>query len=331
METPRVEDVSLSMSIDSSFEEEMSKVDFENNYTRSSNAKTEEVSEQLVVNKEQSSSVISEQFVVTTERTGLDILEQGVVMTGKQTHSDTCASNRQVINKSEDFFHEKMEVDSSDLDMKENVATGPSIAAQMDKTNRCSDSDTSCNAEGLQCLQNKVQEEFKDSVVSNNELRSSAEKGTGNVTKTPENDEECVESSHNSFPSSSNKPDLVKSPEFDGVSQMTPQSVVSFGRHHQAHMSQNLSSQTPKSSQSQACSSQTPSFQTPNSRTSTSQSVSSQSSDSQTPGSQEKRAIYQAKMARLLSYGSPSAVTPVKTSISRTAAKGFKPPSFVKK
>ena len=331
METPRVEDVSLSMSIDSSFEEEISKVDFENNYAEtSSDAKTEKESKQLVVTKERTSSVISEQLVVTTEQTGSDLSEQ-VVITGKQTHSDTCASNRQENDKSADFFHEKMEVDSSDLDTKENVATGRSIAAQIDSTNRCSDSDTSHNAEGLQCLQNKVQEEFKDSVVSNNEFHSSAEKGTENVTKMPENDEECVKSSHNSFPTPSNKPDLVKSPEFDGVSQTTPQSVVSFGRHHQAHMSQNLSYQTPKSSQSQACSSQTPSFQTPNSRSSTSQPVSSQSSDSQTPGSQEKRAIYQAKMARLLSYGSPSAVTPVKTSISRTAAKGFKPPSFVKK
>ena len=51
----------------------------------------------------------------------------------------------------------------------------------------------------------------------------------------------------------------------------------------------------------------------------------------QTPSSQEGRGVYQAKMARLLSYGSPSPLTPVRTPVSRTVTKGFKPPSFVKK
>ena len=51
----------------------------------------------------------------------------------------------------------------------------------------------------------------------------------------------------------------------------------------------------------------------------------------QTPNSQEGRAVYQAKMARLLSYGSPSPLTPIRTPVSRTVTKGFKPPSFVKK
>ena len=51
----------------------------------------------------------------------------------------------------------------------------------------------------------------------------------------------------------------------------------------------------------------------------------------QTPSSQEGRGVYQAKMARLLSYGSPSSLTLVRTPVSRTVTKGFKPPSFVKK
>ena len=51
----------------------------------------------------------------------------------------------------------------------------------------------------------------------------------------------------------------------------------------------------------------------------------------QTPSSQEGRAVYQAKMARLLSYGSPNPLTPIRTPVSRTVTKGFKPPSFVKK
>ena len=51
----------------------------------------------------------------------------------------------------------------------------------------------------------------------------------------------------------------------------------------------------------------------------------------QTPSSQQGRAVYQAKMARLLSYASPSPLTPIRTPVSRTVTKGFKPPSFVKK
>ena len=51
----------------------------------------------------------------------------------------------------------------------------------------------------------------------------------------------------------------------------------------------------------------------------------------QTPSSQQNRAVYQAKMARLLTYGSPSTLTPLKTPVSRIASKGFKPPAFVKK
>ena len=52
----------------------------------------------------------------------------------------------------------------------------------------------------------------------------------------------------------------------------------------------------------------------------------------QTPSSQQNRAIYQAKMARLLTYGSPSTtLTPIKTPVTRTVSKGFKPPAFIKK
>ena len=51
----------------------------------------------------------------------------------------------------------------------------------------------------------------------------------------------------------------------------------------------------------------------------------------QTPSSQQNRAIYQVKMARLLTYGSPSTLTPIKTPVTRTVSKGFKPPAFIKK
>lgn len=52
--------------------------------------------------------------------------------------------------------------------------------------------------------------------------------------------------------------------------------------------------------------------------------------DVSTPVMERKRSIATAKMARLMSYGSPSVLSPLSITVPRSVTKGFKPPAFKK-
>lgn len=52
--------------------------------------------------------------------------------------------------------------------------------------------------------------------------------------------------------------------------------------------------------------------------------------DVSTPVIERKRSIAQAKMARLMTYGSPSVLSPLSSTLPRSVTKSFKPPAFKK-